>query len=143
MNQWHNVFWSWRIRNPMVILGLESSKINQEISRHFWQIYTFVKVTKLWTHNPMHDFQVELLPARITNVTGTLFFSSPGQRPCELLPSLGVRHRLSLSTIIQNSSPLKLLDLLEPNLVWMFLGVSCIELMWEFLIRQKKYGRCY
>ena len=38
-----------------------------------------------------------------------------------------------------NSSPLWLLDQFERNLVWMFLCVSCIELMWGFLISQKTW----
>ena len=46
-----------------------------------------------------------------------------------------LRHRChrclpSSSTIFNNSSPLTLLYQLEPNLVLMFLGISCIELMW-------------
>ena len=62
------------------------------------------------------------------------FISSPGQRPGELLPSLGVQHRRLSLTIFQNSSPLTLLDQLEPHLVWMFLRVCCIELMKRFFI---------
>ena len=44
-------------------------------------------------------------------------------QPCDLLSLLGVLWHV--------------LDHLEPNLVWMFFGVSCIELMWGFLIRRK------
>ena len=47
----------------------------------------------------------------------------------------------SLLTIFQNSSPLTLPDQLEPNLVWMFLGVSCIELMWRFFAFVSKIVR--
>ena len=39
----------------------------------------------------------------------------------------------------QNSSPLTLHDQLEPNLVWMFLWVSCVEMMWGFLIHRKTW----
>ena len=45
--------------------------------------------------------------------------------------------RPSSLTIFQNSSPLTLLYQLEPNLVWMFFGVSCSELMRGFFIRRK------
>ena len=51
-----------------------------------------------------------------------------------------IRHsRLSSSLIIFQNSSLKLLDQLELNLVWVYLGVSCIELVWGFLIRQKTW----
>ena len=68
-----------------------------------------------------------------------IIFSWPGQRPCELLPSLGFRRRRPhcLLTIFQKSSPLTLLDQLEPNLVWMFLGVSCTKVVFWFLICEK------
>ena len=48
---------------------------------------------------------------------GCHVFSSPGRRPCELLPSLGIYCHPSLLTIFQNSFPLKLLDQLELNVV--------------------------
>jgi hypothetical protein len=48
-------------------------------------------------------------------------FSSPGQRPSEFLPSLGIRLSVRPSIVrrklFQKSSPLKLLDQLKPNLV--------------------------
>ena len=43
-------------------------------------------------------------------------FSSPGRRPCELLPSLGIRRSPLSLTIFQNSSLLILLDQLKSNL---------------------------
>ena len=51
------------------------------------------------------------------HIACALVFSSPGQRPSELLQSLGVCRRRPLLTIFQNSSPLDLLDRLEPNLI--------------------------
>ena len=53
-------------------------------------------------------------------------FSSPGRRPCELLPNLA---SVIVVNNFQNSSPLTPLDQLNPNLVWMCLVVSCIELL--------------
>ena len=39
-----------------------------------------------------------------------------------------------------NSFPLTLLDQLEPNLLWMFLRVSCIELLSKFFIHLKTWS---
>ena len=44
-----------------------------------------------------------------------------------------------LILFVSKSSPLVILDKLEPNLVWLFLWVSCIELIWGFLICQKTW----
>ena len=40
---------------------------------------------------------------------------------CELLPSLGVRHMLSVCKLFQKSSPLKPLGQVKPNLAWIIL----------------------
>ena len=40
---------------------------------------------------------------------------------CELLPSLGVRHMLSVCKLFQKSSPLKPLGQFKPNLAWIIL----------------------
>ena len=44
-----------------------------------------------------------------------------------------------LCYFFQKSSALTLLDQWEPNLVWMFLGVSCIEQIWRFFICRKAW----
>ena len=64
------------------------------------------------------------------------FFSLPGGRPCELLPSLGRPLSVVFLTIFQKSSPLTLLDQSYPNLVWIFFS---IELLWGILIRWKTW----
>ena len=46
-------------------------------------------------------------------------FSSPGQRPCKLLPSLGIRPSYVFTF---KSSPLKPLNRIKPNLAGMVLG---------------------
>ena len=56
-----------------------------------------------------------------------VLFSSPGQRPCELLPSLGIRRSLvsvrrTSWTFTFKSSPLKLLNRIKPNLAGIVLG---------------------
>ena len=63
----------------------------------------------------------------ITHFGVVALFSSPGERPSELLPSLGVRRLSVRRKLFQKSSPLKLLDQLYPNLVWIITRVFSLK----------------
>ena len=65
------------------------------------------------------------------------FISSPGQRPSELLPSLGIcRPSIVRRKLFQKSSPLKLLDQLKPNLVWIITRVSSLIIVFDDAVHQ-------
>jgi hypothetical protein len=107
--------------------------VSQSSFLHLFQICTIIHRTHAHSIHPSF-----LISIWFKFMIMWLFFSSPGPKGqvsyCHHLASVVVRRKL-----FQRSSPLKLLDQLEPNLVWIITRVSSFKLVSDDAMHQSTW----
>jgi hypothetical protein len=77
---------------------MEGGAVGHNFERHFQQYFSYIMATSFsggrsWSTQREPRTMVSFITCGCE--LSAPFFSSPGQRPCELLPSLGVKHQKS------------------------------------------------
>lgn len=87
-----------------------------------------------WWYSLKEQEFCQLASRQIRFLHFLFFFCSPTSKDhmSEPLPSVASVVVILIINNLKKFSPLTLLDWLDSNLVWMFLQVSCLEMMWRF-----------